>query len=92
MRLKFIGIDPPTGTEGSPTVWVDEDAAELVIQGWRPEGELHDAVEAWEVPGHAVGIPAHEAVIRIPARMVSMVREACDVAEAAELRGTAGNS
>lgn len=39
------------------------------------------------VTGHSVGIPAHETVIRIPARMVPILREACDVAERrAELR------
>ena len=91
MRLKFIGIDPPTGTEGSPTVWVDEDTAELVLQGWRPDSELEAAVAAWEVPGHSVGVPPHEAVVRIPARMVPMVREACDVAAAAELRRAASD-
>jgi hypothetical protein len=38
------------------------------------------------VPGHAVGIPDGEAVIRIPARMVPMIREACDAIERAQLR------
>jgi len=91
MRLQFVGIDPNTGSEGSPTVWVDEDSADLVIQGWRPDSEIETACAEWEVPGHAKGIPPHEAVVRIPARMVSIVREACDVAEAAELRGTASS-
>ena len=89
MRLQFIGIDPNTGSEGSPTVWVDEDSAELVLQGWLPDLATEAAVAAWEVPGHAVGIPAHEGVVRIPSRMVAMLREACDVAEAAELRRAA---
>lgn len=92
MRLQFIGIDPPTGSEGSPTVWVDEDTAEIVLQGWLPGPELHAEVSAWEVPGHAVGVPPHEGVIRIPARMVPMLREACNVAEAAELRRAASES
>ncbi|NUV65937.1 hypothetical protein G6W57_02225 [Streptomyces sp. CAI-121] len=81
MELRFIGIDPDTGQQGSPTVWVDEESAELVFQGWKPGPELETKCAATEVPGHAVGIPEGEAVVRIPARMVAMIREACDVAE-----------
>lgn len=81
MALRFIGIDPDTGQQGSPTVWVDEENAELVFQGWKPEPDVEAACAATEVPGHAIGIPDNEAVVRIPVRMASMIREACDVAE-----------
>ncbi|WP_432005851.1 hypothetical protein [Streptomyces parvus] len=81
MELRFIGIDPDTGQQGSPTVWVDEESAELVFQGWKPGPELEAKCAATEVPGHAVGIPEGEAVVRTPARMVATIREACDVAE-----------
>ncbi|MFD7283474.1 hypothetical protein ACFV80_42430 [Streptomyces sp. NPDC059862] len=83
MSLTFIGIDPNTGDHESPTVWVDEERQELVLQGWKPSPELEAEVAAFEVPGHAVGIPGNEAVVRIPARMVPMVREACDAVERA---------
>ncbi|MER6531140.1 hypothetical protein [Streptomyces sp. NPDC001508] len=86
MTLRFIGIDPNTGTGESPTVWVDESKCELVIQGWKPDTDLEAECAAFEVPGHAVGIPNHEAVVRIPARMVSILRKACDAAERAQLR------
>jgi len=86
MTLRFIGIDPNTGTGESPTVWVDESTNELVIQGWKPDQTLEAECAAFELPGHAAGIPDHEAVVRIPARMVSILREACDAAERAELR------
>lgn len=79
MSLEFIGIDPNTGDGESPTVWVDQDTKELVLQGWKPGPELEAQCAAFEAPGHATGIPDHEAVIRIPARMVQMIREACDV-------------
>lgn len=79
--LRFIGIDPNTGQEGSPTVWVDEGSQEIVLQGWEAGAELTAQCAEWYVPGHAVGIPDGETVIRIPARMVPMLREACDVAE-----------
>ncbi|MFI1866552.1 hypothetical protein [Streptomyces jumonjinensis] len=79
MALAFIGIDPDTGKDESPTVWVDQENRELVLQGWKPGPELEAECAATEIPGHAKGIPDHEAVIRIPARMVDMIREACDV-------------
>ncbi|AWW43403.1 MULTISPECIES: hypothetical protein [Streptomyces] len=81
MDLQFIGIDPNTGDGESPTVWIDQEKGELVFQGWKPGPELEAACSAFEAPGHAAGIPDHEAVIRIPARMVPMIREACDVLE-----------
>nr|WP_202449207.1 hypothetical protein [Streptomyces sp. SID2999] len=83
VSLVFIGIDPNTGDHESPTVWADPEAGELVLQGWKPSPELRAECAALELPGHAVGIPEHEAVIRIPARMVPMIREACDVVERA---------
>lgn len=81
MSLLFIGIDPNTGDDESPTVWVDQDKQELVFQGWKPDPALEAECAAFTAPGHAVGIPDHEAVIRIPARMVQMIREACDAVE-----------
>ncbi|MET8818436.1 hypothetical protein [Streptomyces rochei] len=83
MPLTFIGIDPNTGDHESPTVWVDQEKKELVLQGWKPDEALEAECAAFEVPGHAIGIPEHEAVVRIPASMVSMIREACDVLERA---------
>lgn len=81
MALRFIGIDPNTGDGESPTVWVDHAKGEIVIQGWKPEPELEAQCAAFELPGHAVGIPEHEQVVRVPARMVAMLREACSVVE-----------
>ncbi|MEU6324941.1 hypothetical protein [Streptomyces sp. NPDC047009] len=81
MPLLFIGIDPDTGKADSPTVWVDQEKQELVFQGWKPGPELQAECAAFDVPGHATGVPDDEAVIRIPARMVHMIREACDVVE-----------
>ncbi|MEU9559861.1 hypothetical protein [Streptomyces fumanus] len=86
MSLRFIGIDPSTGQGESPTVWVDESRGELVIQGWKPDAATNAECAAFQAPGHAVGIPDHEQVVRVPARMVPILREACDVAERAELR------
>jgi hypothetical protein len=82
--LRFFGIDPNTGGEGSPTVWVERETADLVIQGITADEVLAALVAGTEwVPGHAIGIPAHETVIRIPVRMVPILRKACDAAEQA---------
>ncbi|WP_043674512.1 hypothetical protein [Streptomyces xylophagus] len=86
MSLRFIGIDPDTKTGDSPTVWVDQEKGELVFQGWKPDPQLEAECAAFEVPGHAVGIPVEEAVIRIPARMAHMIREACDVLDRSDDR------
>ncbi|MFI0981220.1 hypothetical protein ACH4SP_29950 [Streptomyces sp. NPDC021093] len=82
MSLEFVGIDPETEKDGSPTVWVHEETADLVIQGITAEGDLAAEIhETQWVPGHVPGIPDHESVIRIPARMVPILRKACDEAE-----------
>lgn len=81
MSLQFIGVDPSTGDGDSPTAWVDTDAQEIVIQGWKAGEELRQKVHDNPAPRHAPGIPAHEDVIRIPVRMASILRKACDVAE-----------
>ncbi|MEU3962937.1 hypothetical protein AB0F42_24545 [Streptomyces buecherae] len=82
MSLLFIGIDPDTGDEESPTVWIDTAQKEFLFQGWLPSEEQEADCAAFTLPGHAVGIPDGEAVIRIPARMVGMIRKACDAIEA----------
>ncbi|MFD3679860.1 hypothetical protein [Streptomyces sp. NPDC058613] len=75
MALRFIGIDPDSDTGQCPTVWVDEDTADVVIQGWKADQVLLDrCLETGPVPDT-------EGVVRIPARMAAMLREACDDAE-----------
>ncbi|RLU92086.1 hypothetical protein CTZ27_19680 [Streptomyces griseocarneus] len=75
MALRFIAKDPNTQTGQSPTAWVDEENADLVLQGWRADGATQDECR------ETGPVPDHETVIRIPARMVPAIREACDVAE-----------
>ncbi|MFF7633704.1 hypothetical protein ACFZB9_11210 [Kitasatospora sp. NPDC008050] len=79
MDLQFVGIDPETQGGGSPTVWVDAERHEIVIQGWRTDEATTAKISTTEwVTGHDIGIPEHETVIRVPARMVPALREACD--------------
>lgn len=85
MALQFIGIDPDTGQSGSPTAWVDPETADIVLQSYTADEATRAQCIANTAPGHAEGIPAHETVIRIPARLVSILREACDAAERAAL-------
>jgi hypothetical protein len=80
MALRFIAKDPNTGTNESPTIWVDEKNADLVLQGWKADDAT--AEECLKTGS----IPEHETVIRIPARMVQALREACDVAEGTSIR------
>lgn len=86
MALRFVGIDPNTGGQGSPTIWVDEDEREIVVQGWDADEALVERVlEAGHGEGHENTIPDGESVVRIPARMVPALRRACDDAERAGL-------
>ncbi|MFC7220375.1 hypothetical protein ACFQLX_19725 [Streptomyces polyrhachis] len=84
MSLVFIGVDPNSEVGQSPTVWVDTDTQEFVIQGWRASTEDEARCYAAAVPGHAAGVPAHEALVRVPARMVHMLREACNALDAGD--------
>ncbi|GAA1951158.1 hypothetical protein GCM10009738_25780 [Kitasatospora viridis] len=90
MALGFVGIDPTTGGGGSPTVWVEDEEEEIIVQSQTADAALCEKIAGTEwVPGHAVGIPAHESVIRIPARMVPILKEAIERVERARLRRTA---
>lgn len=53
MTLNFIGIDPDTGKSGSPTVWVEEETADLIFLGITAEDELVALIssQGW-APGH----------------------------------------
>ncbi|MFC7974658.1 hypothetical protein ACFUT3_05380 [Streptomyces cinereoruber] len=56
-------------------MFVDDATADLVFQGWKAD-------EATEAECRQVGnIPDTEAVVRIPARMVPLIRKALDDAE-----------
>jgi hypothetical protein len=75
MALRFIGIDPDTHVDHCPTVWVDDEAEEFVIQGWKASPELEDLVR------EAGPLPDYEGVVRIPKRMAHILREAADAIE-----------
>jgi hypothetical protein len=72
MALRFIGKDPDSPNNGSPTIWVDEGDGSVVIQGWK----IEDAATLDDIEATAP-IPAHETVIRLPRRMAPFLREVC---------------
>lgn len=79
MSIEFVGIDPDTGKENCPAVWVDTDNADLLFQGYL--GDIQTLARcAKDSPR-----PDTEAVIRVPRRMIPLIREACDRAERTDL-------
>lgn len=84
MRLKFVGIDPDTNGHHCVTVWADMEDLELLIQGWEADAQRRAACE---VTSPAKGpVPEGETIVRIPARMVPILRRACDAIERAAVR------
>lgn len=63
--LRFLGKDPNSPMNGSPTVW--EDGETYVIQGWR----ITDPAVLAEIGE----VPDHEAVLRLPKRMMQFFPE-----------------
>lgn len=75
MKLRFVGKDPESGDHGSPAVWVDEDTRDLLVQGLGVDRATEGAC------AKDVAHPDHETVVRVPKRMIPLLREALDVAE-----------
>jgi hypothetical protein len=71
MSLRFIGVDPDSPNNGSPTVWLDDADGSIVIQGWK----ITDERTMSEITA-AKAVPDHETVVRMPARMASFLMEA----------------
>lgn len=65
MTMRYLGKDPDSEHGGSPTVWEDGDT--YVVQGWR----ITDGATLAEVGD----VPAHETVIRIPKRLMTVFPE-----------------
>jgi hypothetical protein len=66
MTLRFLGVDPDSPNNGSPTLWEDGDT--YVIQGWK----INDPAVLSEIGE----IPDHETVVRLPKRMMRFFPEA----------------
>ncbi|MCC3767862.1 hypothetical protein [Streptomyces sp. UNOC14_S4] len=80
MALLFIGIDPNTTGDKCPAAWVDVDVKpepDILFQGWLANEEIQAECRK-NSPGSD-----DEAVIRMPYRMIDIIRKACDAAEEA---------
>jgi hypothetical protein len=73
MPLKFIGIDPDTPGGSCPSVWVDEVTGDMLFQG----AEELDADNRNDIAARSPILP-HERIVRIPARMRSIVAAALE--------------
>ena len=68
MTLRFLGKDPDSPTDGSPTIYDAGDS--YVIQGWRVTDPQH-----LQVIGD---LPEGETVVEIPKRMMQFFPEVPD--------------
>lgn len=67
MAIKFLGIYPNTPANESPTIWLDQDSGDLIIQSWKADdATLRLCEEVGSIPGHSTDVPDHETVIRLP--------------------------
>jgi len=67
-ELRFIAKDPDSPQGGSPTVWVDDEDGSLIVQGWRIDDATMSQVQA------TGPVPAHETVVRVPARLLPYLK------------------
>jgi hypothetical protein len=54
VTLRFIGVDPDSPNNGSPTVWLDDADGSIVIQGWKitDQRTMSEITAAKPVPDH----------------------------------------
>jgi hypothetical protein len=74
MTLRFLGIDPDTGQNGSPTIWADDITGDLIIQSHKADPDtLAECARVGSIPGHSTTVPEHETIIRLPASMLQFL-------------------
>ena len=71
MALVFMAIDPETDTDHCPAVFVEEETGDFLFQGWT----VTDARTLAEVGQHSP-VADNESVVRLPARMRTIILEA----------------
>lgn len=70
MTLRFLGIIDNTPGDDSPTIWLEEETGDLVIQSWTADDDtVKEAQRVGSIPGHGTRIPPHESMVRLPASM-----------------------
>src|SRR3984957_9181467 len=86
MSLRFIGIDPDTGGDHCPAVFIDEETGDFLLQGWT----VTDPDTLAAVAGHSP-IADNESVVRLPARMRHILLEAVNGRSATIQRADRGD-
>ena len=71
MALVFAGIDPDTGGDNCPAVFIEDETGDLIFQGWT----VIDPKMLAEVAQHSPTAD-NESVARLPARMREIIMEA----------------
>ncbi|MFF0131347.1 hypothetical protein ACFYTG_37490 [Streptomyces mirabilis] len=74
MQLRFLGIIPNTPDTDSPTIWLDEESGDLLIQSYKAtEAEVKACQEIGSIPSHSTDVPDHETIIRLPRVMLQYI-------------------
>ncbi|WP_030335921.1 hypothetical protein [Streptomyces sp. NRRL B-1381] len=74
MALRFLGIDPDSPTDESPTIWLHEETGDLLIQSYRAtDAEVGSCKEVGSIPGHSTDVPDNETIVRLPAAMLAFL-------------------
>ncbi|MFI7357339.1 hypothetical protein ACIBTP_25810 [Streptomyces avidinii] len=74
MALRFLGIIPNSPDTDSPTIWLDEETGDLLIQSYKAtEDEVKACKEIGSIPGHSSDVPDHETIIRLPKVMIDFI-------------------
>ncbi|MEV8324738.1 hypothetical protein ACFVHI_25220 [Kitasatospora sp. NPDC127121] len=74
MALRFLGIIPNTPDTDSPTIWLDEETGDLLIQSYKAtDDEVKSCQEIGSIPGHSTDVPDHETIIRLPKIMLQFI-------------------
>lgn len=71
MRIRLLTIDPGTGGDHCPAVFVDDDSGDLIVQG----DVVTNPDDLDQITTHSRMAPT-EAAVRLPARMADRILEA----------------
>jgi len=66
VALQFLGKDPDSSQDQSPTLYLDDETGHYIIQGWK----VTDAERLAQL-----NVPEHETVIEFPRRMMQFFLE-----------------
>ncbi|MFF3557146.1 hypothetical protein ACWD4V_07525 [Streptomyces tsukubensis] len=66
MALRMLGKDPESKDGGSPTIYLDDETDNYIVQGWK----VLDAGKR-----ATMGIPDHEDAVEIPRRVIKFFQE-----------------